>query len=179
MARLDRNYQWYGKPTADKTHETERASAGQLIAVKRSLQAEWNVKEWKHGLTLKIKKKGMREAYTMISVYNNDRRNWCKCIDKLNSEIEKYEDKRDRLIVAGDLNARIGVEQEVAECGTLLEIKILKRRLEDRVVRNEGRRLFKWCEEKAWLLMNGRRRETRKGRSLAWDMAKGWDQLWI
>ena len=119
MARLDRNYQWYGKPTADKTHETERASAGQLIAVKRSLQAEWNVKEWKHGLTLKIKKKGMREAYTMISVYNNDRRNWCKCIDKLNSEIEKYEDRRDRFIVAGELNARIGVEQEVAECGSI------------------------------------------------------------
>ena len=70
-------------------------------------------------------------------------------MDKLNSEIEKYEDKRDRLIVAEDLNARIGVEQEVAECGTQLEIKILKRRSEDRVVRSEGRRrdqMEKICE---------------------------------
>ena len=115
-------------------------------------------------MTLKIKKKGMKEAYTIIGVYNNDRRNWCKCIDKFNSEIEKYEDRRDRLIVAGDLNARIGVEQEMAECGTQLETKILKRRSEDRVVRSEGRRLLKWCEEKARLVMNGRAKETRKGR---------------
>ena len=44
MAKLDRNYQWYGKPAADKTHKTGRASAGQLIAVKRSENLE--IPDW-------------------------------------------------------------------------------------------------------------------------------------
>ena len=71
IARLDRNYLWYGKLGADKRHKTGRASAGQLIAVKRGLQAECKVNKWEYSLTLKIKKKSRKEAYTKISVYNN------------------------------------------------------------------------------------------------------------
>ena len=63
----------------------------------------------------------------------------------MNSEKENYEDKMDRLIVAGDSNARTGVEQEVAACGTQLEIKIQNNSKERQKIQER----MKWNERKA------------------------------
>lgn len=165
IKKLDKNFQWHGKAAAEKEKKRGRASGGQLIGIKKKLKAEWKIQEWEYGLTLKIKGSEINEEYIIISVYNNDRKNLQTCVDKLEEEIENVAIENRRLIITGDFNARIGEEQGIAECGIGISTEIVKRKSEDKQIRSEGRKMIRWCEEKAMIIMNGRTSEDQEGKT--------------
>ena len=68
------------------------------------------------------------------------------------------------LMLAGDLNAKIGSGQGVVECGWKEKMNIRLRNSEDKEMRSEGKLLLNWCEARTMLIMNGRTQEDREGK---------------
>ena len=56
---LDKKFEWFGKAAVRK-YAKGRASGGQLIGVKKRLEASWKQTEWEYGLQLEIKRKTVR-----------------------------------------------------------------------------------------------------------------------
>ena len=69
-----------------------------------------------------------------------------------------------RLMLAGDLNAKIGSGQGVAECSWKEKINLRLRNSEDKEMRSQGKLLLNWCEARTMLIMNGRTEEDREGK---------------
>lgn len=113
---LDKEFLWFGK-SAVRTHLKGRASGGQLVGIKKRLEMAWQKTEWEYGLQVEIKMKNSRDKYTLITGYNNKPANTKLFLKRLDQKMDEMEDYSGRIIVAGDLNARIGIGQGVAECG--------------------------------------------------------------
>ena len=152
---LDKKFQWFGKAAVRK-HTKGRASGGQLIGVKKTLDASWNQTEWEYGLQLQIKKKNSEDNYILITGYNNKPNNIKLFLKKLDQRMDDLEGHSARLILAGDLNAKIGTGQGVAECSWEKEMDLCLRNSEDKEIRPEGKVLLNWCKARTMLIMNGR-----------------------
>ena len=59
MVTLDKKFEWFGKAAVRK-YAKGRASGGQLIGVKKRLEASWKQTEWEYGLQLEIKRKDFK-----------------------------------------------------------------------------------------------------------------------
>ncbi|XP_028982071.1 uncharacterized protein LOC114841315 [Diachasma alloeum] len=162
MDRLNKQFEWFGKE-AIRIHRRGKASGGFLMGIRRTLEADWKVEEWKYGLRMSIKAKGSRDGYVVINTYNNDRKNLKKVLKEMDGMLEDLEGSEERLIVTGDLNARIGELQGISECGTEERTGIKERRSQDKTTRDEGRKLVDWCEERALLIQNGRAEGDEEG----------------
>lgn len=122
------------------------------------------IKEWEYGMQINLKNKEGDDNYTIITGYNNRSSNIKKFLNAINCNLEVLEKTNDRIIIAVDLNVRIGESQGVSECGLEKVNDLPTRRSEDKEYRYEGIRFIEWCEENTMVIMNGRTKEDREGK---------------
>ncbi|XP_011313009.1 trichohyalin-like [Fopius arisanus] len=91
------------------------------------------------------------------------RKNMGKVLEALGTTVDDKEGEGARIVISGDLNARIGELQGWASCGMVEEGRIGERIAQDKTERGEGRKLIGWCEERAFLVENGRARGDETG----------------
>ncbi|XP_015126995.1 uncharacterized protein LOC107048360 [Diachasma alloeum] len=161
--KLNSKFEWFGKE-AKRIHKRGKASGGHLVGIRKTLKADWIVEEWEYGMKLRIQERESRESYRVITIYNNVRKNLKRALGKMDELVEDSEGSEERLIIVGDLNARSGELQGVADCGWKEEIRITERKSQDKTIRGEGKKLMEWCEERALLVQNGRARGDEEGK---------------
>lgn len=157
LSSLDKKYTWHGKTaTRAKNAKRGRGAGGQIVGVKKSLNVQCEIEQWEYGLKIDLKKKNSEIRYIILTGYNNRANNLNKFVAKLSDKMDELEGSEARIIVSGDINARIGEEQGIAHCGLEDDGKIPTRKSEDKELRPEGKLLLRWCEERAMIVMNGR-----------------------
>lgn len=150
-----KEHAWYAKP-ATRINRKGRGSGGQIIGIKKSLSDNWKVTEWSYGLVLK--KKTEAEKVWIISVYNNV--GIARVKDELKNLVLDGGAEGATVIVAGDLNARIGLDQGVAEWEGE---PVSERTSQDPVLNSEGKKLLSLCEEVGLIIQNGRAKGDEEG----------------
>ncbi|XP_043477868.1 uncharacterized protein LOC122508520 [Leptopilina heterotoma] len=163
LKSLNKNYWWQGKAATREKSGRGRAGGGQLIGIKKKLKMEWSVTEWEFGLQIVIKKDN-KINYIIITGYNNKASNIKKFLKVLDEKLDDLEGTEAKIIVAGDLNARIGEEQGVANCGMDEVNEWPLRKSEDKEIRQEGKKLIDWCERRTMMIMNGRAEGDEEGK---------------
>ncbi|CAD6234564.1 GSCOCG00001987001-RA-CDS [Cotesia congregata] len=152
--RLSSEMKWWFKAAVRKKEcKRGRASGGRILGVKKEKEAEWKVDEWEYGFV--IKNKQMSEV--VITVYNNV---GIRAIEKqFKKVVRDNEGTYEKIIVIGDLNARIG------ECETKVvnQEYSIKRKSKDKVVNAEGKKLLNMCEDLGLRIINGASEGDRNG----------------
>ena len=114
--------------------------------------------------TARNKENDNQTHYILITGYNTKPNNTKLFLKKMEQRMDDLERHPARLILAGDLNAKIGSGQGVAECGWKEKINLPLRNSEDKEMRSEGKLLLNWCEARTMLIINGRTEEDREGK---------------
>ena len=132
--------------SAVRDHTKGRAKGGQIVAIKNGFKSKAS-REWKYGIVTEI----ITEATKMniISTYNNEGMERTR--EARDNDIEKEDTKELKVLLMGDMNARIGVEDVGAEDETLLE-----RKSGDKRKNQEGEMLIDLCEENRYIILNGK-----------------------
>ena len=146
-------YDIYTK-SAVRDHTKGRAKGGQIVAIKKGLKSKAS-REWKYGiLTEIITEEGKMK---IISTYNNE--GIKKTREAIEKVIEEEDTKEIKVLLVGDMNARIGLEDVGAEGETLLE-----RKSEDKRKNQEGDILIDLCEENGYTILNGKIKGDEQGK---------------
>ena len=93
--------------------------------------ATWKQTELEYGLQLEIKKNDSQIHYILITGYSNKPNNTKLFLKKLDQRMDDLGHLA-RLMLAGDLNAKIGTGQGVAEGGWKEKINLRLRNSEDK-----------------------------------------------
>lgn len=151
---LSEKFEWKAK-SAKKEKQRGRAKGGQLIGIKKEIKKEWSTREWEYGMIIENRQEA---GESLITVYNNV--GMKKIEMELRNQIEECMNRREKIMIIGDLNARIGEENnEEDEDG----VKRRKRRSKDKVINSEGRKLLKMCDELGLCIWNGRAKNDEEG----------------
>lgn len=121
------------------------------------------MEEWEYGLRLDLNMTNKKEKYVIFSGYNKKSTEVKAFLDKLDKNLDDYEGITNKVIIAGDLNAKVGEENDIAETG-IEKIMQQTRKTEDKETRREGRILARWCENRAMAIMNGRAKGDETGK---------------
>uniref|UniRef100_A0A0C9Q1K8 MCT1 protein n=1 Tax=Fopius arisanus TaxID=64838 RepID=A0A0C9Q1K8_9HYME len=103
----------------------------------------WEETEWECRLRIRGRDGNINEKnkYEIWTVYNNRGGNMKNLLNSVNDKLGLSEGYN--TIIIGDLNARIGEEQGIAEYG-MKKSNIPRRKSEDKIRRNEGKQLVNW-----------------------------------
>ena len=158
ISKLNKRFKWWTK-AAVRRNVRGRASGGQLVGIKKSATENCKVVEWTYGMIIKIVK-GTEKNVWIIVVYSNV---GFKRIEKdLEQFLKEGVEEGMAIVIAGDLNATIGVEQGMVESED--EVGGLgERRSQDAVVNAEGRKLLGFCERLGLTVLNGRTKGDEMG----------------
>ena len=143
---LNNNYMWATK-AAVRENKKGRAKGGLIVGIKKTLK-ELQVKEWKYGLVIDGLKTGDRDI-KMIAGYNNS--GMSEFLDKMSEIIDEAAMEGKELVIVGDLNARIGVNNNENN-----EKDEIERKSEDLVYNTEGKKLIQFCRDKGLEVKNGK-----------------------
>lgn len=162
IRKLKNSHKWWAK-AAIKEKTRGRASGGTLVGIKKGLFEKCSVMEWDLGIIIKMKEVGVEEKVWLVSVYNNV--GFKEVQKSLGSKVEEAIVEGARVIIAGDLNARIGeahaaVDDDGEDDGWAAGL----RKSEDKTINAEGRRLLKFCELYGLAVLNGRTRGDEEGK---------------
>ncbi|KAH0552571.1 hypothetical protein KQX54_012845 [Cotesia glomerata] len=108
-----------------------------MIGIKKKLSEDWEVVEWDYGFKLINKK----ESEMLVTVYNNVGMDAIE--KKIKKEVREMENIIEKIIVLGDMNARLG-ESDVTKIFNASE---KQRKSKDKKLNAEGKKLLSLCEE--------------------------------
>ncbi|KAH0552085.1 hypothetical protein KQX54_005348 [Cotesia glomerata] len=138
LEKMSEKKVWYTKVAERKKQSKNgRASGGHMIGIKKELSEDWKVVEWDYGFKLINKK----ESEMLVTVYNNVGMDAIE--KKIKKEVREMENIIEKIIVLGDMNARIG-ESDVTKIFNASE---KQRKSKDKKLNAEGIKLLSLCEE--------------------------------
>lgn len=145
LSKIGTQYKWKTLP-AEREKRKGRAKGGQLIAIKKTLNINYDVIRWKKGLRVCWEKN--QDNGEIISVYNDAS---VKDLEEgLNSLLKDREEIND-IVLVGDFNARTGEEDPSRMDG----YNETERKSQDKVINAEGRKLLELCNKEGWKILNG------------------------
>ena len=99
------NSEWWAK-AAVREKTRGRAGGGHLVGIRKSMCEKCRMEEWLYEMIMKIDRRREAKKLWIIEVYNND---GFKQIEKLLREhVQEGMEACAAVVIAGDLNARIG-----------------------------------------------------------------------
>lgn len=156
----DFNLMWQ---KAERSSIHGRASGGIVCGVRKDLQTkgvDYSFVKENHLNMIKIST--LESCFTFVPVYIRGE-NWACDFEAMREIFEKIDDGH--IILAGDVNVRIGNLQQNLESGLETEFTagMETRRSKDSIVNAKGKQYMEFCEDNGLLILNGRTEGDEEG----------------
>uniref|UniRef100_T1INJ8 Endonuclease/exonuclease/phosphatase domain-containing protein n=1 Tax=Strigamia maritima TaxID=126957 RepID=T1INJ8_STRMM len=147
LTRLSTEFEWTTLP-ATRTHKKERAKGGQLVGIRKQGGLVWRFADWKYGIIIFVKHRDKRQDDIIVSAYCNEDLN--SLSEDLANVLEEATRTGAQLLLIGDFNARIGLENVTTE-----KDDAIIRKSEDELLNFEEKKLLTFCDNNALKILNG------------------------